>query len=423
MFDGSMTFKDLPLSPETAQGIAALGFENPTEIQGLVIPHILMGHDCCAIAQTGSGKTASFVIPLLERLAILRRRAKLPRCLVLVPTRELAQQVQEQIRLLGQFHRLTSAIMIGGESPVLQERQLKAGLDIVIATPGRLLDHLERGKIILQDIDLIVIDEADRMLDMGFIPDIERLMLVMKERERQTICFSATMPDPIKKLVSDFLREPLYIRSSQEVKTAQSVDQYLVMNAGKERQKREMLRSLLRKRKINNAIIFCNRIADVKTLARSLSNHGFNAQELHGDMNQYERTRTLDAFRQGDSRFLIASDVAARGIDIEDLPCVINFDLPFNPEEYVHRIGRTGRAGRSGVAYSFVDDKRDLKKIRTFFNEPPINIDAEKELQEDPFREVGFRKPSPIHNFSFPNKFYEGFGEMTPDFFKVYWQG
>jgi superfamily II DNA/RNA helicase len=424
-----MTFSDFNLSPETLQGIEQLGYIEPTDIQQQVIPKVLKGDDICGIAQTGSGKTGSFVIPILELLKTSRRRARMPRCLVLVPTRELAHQVESAFAQLGQFHPIKQAIIIGGESPVLQERKIRTGIDVVIATPGRLLDHYERGNIILHAAEIVVIDEADRMLDMGFIPDIERLMIALPVHARQTLCFSATMAAPIKKLVDEFLKNPVYISIDQKIQTAQTVSQFFIRHTGDDKQKRETLRALLDRESIDSAIIFCNRKVDISTLIRSLTHYKLNAAALHGDLRQSLRTKTLQAFKNVEIKFLVASDVAARGLDIENLPCVINFDLPLDPEEYVHRVGRTGRAGRSGKAYTFVDrqDQKELSKFKKFIHQDLVFLEEKQILKphqqkaekNNPFARKGLRPPNDHVRFSYPKEEVSGFGKWTPRFFEV----
>jgi superfamily II DNA/RNA helicase len=440
-----MTFIDFNLSVETLKGIEELSYTHPTEIQQQVIPQVLLKRDLCGVAQTGSGKTGSFVIPILELLKTSRQRARMPRCLVLVPTRELAHQVEKAFSQLGKYHKIRQAVVIGGESPILQERQFRAGIDVVIATPGRLLDHYERGNIILHAAEIIVIDEADRMLDMGFIPDIERLMVALSHQTRQTLCFSATMPGPIKKLVSEFLTDPTYISIDTKTQTAETVDQYFIRTPKDGKAKRDILRTLLEKEQIKSAIIFCNRKVDVSTVTRSLTHYKLNAAALHGDLKQSLRTKTLEAFKNGEIDYLVASDVAARGLDIEELPYVINFDLPNNPEEYVHRVGRTGRAGRSGKAYSFVGttDEADLAKFKKFIHQDMVFIDIEGKPskgkqskvkqsegnhkdshkksaeKQDAFSAIGFRSPNPDVRFSYPGNPVKGFGKFTPRFFEV----
>ena len=347
-------FSGLGLSSKVTDAVAAAGYTKPTDIQAQAIPHVLEKKDIIGIAQTGTGKTASFVLPMLTLLEKGRARARMPRTLILEPTRELAAQVHENFEKYGKNHKLSVALLIGGVSFEDQNRVLDRGADVLIATPGRLLDQFERGRILLTGVDILVIDEADRMLDMGFIPDIERICGLLPAR-RQTLFFSATMPPEIQKLTSRFLRDPIKIEVARQNSTAETIDQKLVRTGGKPEDKRETLRQQLRAAdNLTNAIIFCNRKRDVATLARSLQRHGFSAGALHGDMDQKSRMETLDAFKTGKIKLLIASDVAARGLDIPAVSHVFNFDVPVHAEDYVHRIGRTGRAGRSGTAITLV---------------------------------------------------------------------
>jgi superfamily II DNA/RNA helicase len=343
-------FSGLGLSAKVTDAVAAAGYTKPTEIQAQAIPHVLERKDLIGIAQTGTGKTASFVLPMLTLLESGRARARMPRTLILEPTRELAAQVAENFEKYGKNHRLTMALLIGGVSFEDQNRVLDRGADVLIATPGRMLDQFERGRILLTGVDILVIDEADRMLDMGFIPDIERICGLLPPR-RQTLFFSATMPPEIQKLTSRFLRDPIKVEVARQNSTAETIDQKLVKVSGKPEEKRAALRAIIRgEQDLKNAIIFCNRKRDVATLARSLQRHGFSAGGLHGDMDQKSRMETLDAFKTDKLQLLIASDVAARGLDIPAVSHVINFDVPTHAEDYVHRIGRTGRAGRSGTS-------------------------------------------------------------------------
>jgi superfamily II DNA/RNA helicase len=343
-------FYGLGLSAKVTDAVAAAGYTKPTEIQAQAIPHVLAKRDIIGIAQTGTGKTASFVLPMLTLLESGRARARMPRTLILEPTRELAAQVAENFEKYGKNHRLTMALLIGGVSFEDQNKVLDRGADVLIATPGRMLDQFERGRILLTGVDILVIDEADRMLDMGFIPDIERICGLLPAR-RQTLFFSATMPPEIQKLTTRFLRDPIKIEVARQNSTAETIDQKLVRVPGKPEEKRAALRAIIRgEAALTNAIIFCNRKRDVATLARSLQRHGFSAGGLHGDMDQKSRMETLDSFKTGKIKFLIASDVAARGLDIPAVSHVINFDMPTHAEDYVHRIGRTGRAGRSGTS-------------------------------------------------------------------------
>ncbi len=343
-----MGFFELDLSPEVLQAVSDAGYTNPTPIQEQAIPHVKRGRDVLGCAQTGTGKTASFVLPMIDMLATGRTRVRMPRSLILEPTRELATQVASSFELYGKHHRLTMALLIGGESFVDQERKLDRGVDVLIATPGRLLDLHGRGKILLSDARILVIDEADRMLDMGFIPDVERIVGLLPEH-RQTLFFSATMPAEIRKLADAFLRDPVEIAVAPPASPAATVIQSLAVVDPQD--KREALRRLIRSEDVKNALIFCNRKRDVDILFRSLTRHGFDAAALHGDMPQPKRTETLDRFRNGEIRLLVASDVAARGLDIEGLSHVFCFDVPVHAEDYVHRIGRTGRAGREGRSF------------------------------------------------------------------------
>src|ERR1700726_4080246 len=340
-----MDFSELDLSPEVLQAFSDPGYTTPTPIQEQAIPHVKRGRDVLGCAQTGTGKTASFVLPMVDMLAAGRARVRMLRSLILEPTRELATQVAASFELYGKHHRLTMALLIGGESFVDQERKLDRGVDVLIATPGRLLDLYGRGKILLSDTRILVIDESDRMLAMGFIPDVERIVGLLPET-RQTLFFSATMPAEIRKLADAFLRNPIEVSVAPPASPAALVVQSMaVIDPG---DKREALRRLIRSEDVKNALIFCNRKRDVDILFRSLTRHGFDAAALHGDMPQPKRTETLDRFRNGEIRLLVASDVAARGLDIQGLSHVFNFDVPHHAEDYIHRIGRTGRAGRPG---------------------------------------------------------------------------
>lgn len=357
-----MTFTHLGLSQKTLDAITAAGFKTPTPIQDQAIPAANEGRDVVGIAQTGTGKTASFVLPMLTRLESGRARARMPRSLILEPTRELAAQVAESFDQLGVNHKLNMALLIGGVSFDEQFRKLDRGVDVLIATPGRLLDHFGRGKLLLSGVEILVIDEADRMLDMGFIPDIEKIC-GMLPLTRQTLFFSATMPKEVKKLADKFLNNPKRIEVSPPSSTAKTIIQKLKLAPADAPSKRQVLRDLINESKVKNAIIFCNRKRDVGILHLSLVKHGYNAGALHGDMEQRERTATLDAFRRGDISLLAASDVAARGLDIPEVSHIFNFDVPITPEDYVHRIGRTGRAGREGFAATLVTPG-DIDAIR-----------------------------------------------------------
>ena len=357
-----MNFNTLGLSPKVLDAVVAAGFQQPTPIQHQAIPPAIRGHDIIGIAQTGTGKTASFVLPMLTRLEAGRARARMPRSLILEPTRELAAQVVQAFEQLGINHKFNVALLIGGVSFDEQYRKLDRGADVLIATPGRLLDHFGRGKLLLNAVEILVIDEADRMLDMGFIPDIERICGLLPTI-RQTLFFSATMPQEIQKLTKKFLNNPERIEVDRQATTASTIIQRLKFAEDDDRAKREALRQLITGTNVRNAIIFCNRKRDVGILHKSLIKHGFNAGALHGDMEQHARTATLDAFRRGDITFLAASDVAARGLDIPDVSHVFNFDVPVSPEDYVHRVGRTGRAGREGFAATIVTPA-DIDAVR-----------------------------------------------------------
>jgi len=358
------TFEELGLSPKVLSAVKDAGYTTPTPIQAGAIPHVLAGKDVLGIAQTGTGKTASFVLPMLVRLERGRARARMPRTLILEPTRELAAQVEENFTRYGKNHRLNIALLIGGVSFEDQERKLERGADVLIATPGRLIDHFERGKLLLTGVEILVIDEADRMLDMGFIPDIERICKLLPFT-RQTLFFSATMPPEITKLTEQFLQAPVRIEVAKPATTNESITQKLVKSGSKPWAKRARLRELIRAEgdELKNAIIFCNRKTDVSTLFRSLVRHEFDAGALHGDMDQRSRTTMLENFRKGKLRLLVASDVAARGLDIPDVSHVFNFDVPVHSEDYVHRIGRTGRGGRTGKAFTIVT-KPDMKYVQ-----------------------------------------------------------
>ncbi len=350
-----MTFDDLGLEPKLLEAVKDAGYSSPTPIQAEAIPEALKGRDVLGIAQTGTGKTAAFVLPIIHRLSKGRARARMPRSLVLAPTRELAAQVAEQFEKYGKNHKLTMALLIGGVSFAEQDMKLTRGVDVLIATPGRLLDHFERGKLLLTGLEVLVVDEADRMLDMGFIPDIERIFK-LTPFTRQTLFFSATMPPEIQRITNQFLSAAVQVEVAKPSTTAKTITQQIVrVPSNDERLKREVLRKLIRQAEdLKNGIIFCNRKRNVDVVAKSLQKHGFNARPIHGDLAQAFRMETLKAFRDGELQLLVASDVAARGLDIPDVSHVFNFSVPVNAEDYVHRIGRTGRAGRKGWAVMMV---------------------------------------------------------------------
>ncbi|MFW2852932.1 DEAD/DEAH box helicase [Sphingomonas sp. TX0543] len=359
-----MSFADLGLSDELLRAVADTGYNEPTPIQASAIPSVLMMRDIIGIAQTGTGKTASFVLPMIDILAQGRSRARMPRSLILEPTRELAAQVAENFETYGKYHKLSMALLIGGVQMGDQVKALEKGVDVLIATPGRLMDLFERGKILLTGCSMLVIDEADRMLDMGFIPDIETICTKLPAT-RQTLLFSATMPPPIKKLADRFLTNPKTIEVARPASTNINIAQWVVPVKGSAFDKRDTLRRLLRTEEVRTAIIFCNRKTTVRELNKSLQKHGFASSEIHGDMEQSARIAELERFKLGDVNILVASDVAARGLDIKGVSHVFNFDAPWHPDDYVHRIGRTGRAGATGIAYTFVgaDDAENIENI------------------------------------------------------------
>ncbi|MFM9863994.1 MAG: DEAD/DEAH box helicase [Micropepsaceae bacterium] len=345
-----MSFESLGLSAELLRAIAEAGYTTPTPIQEKAIPSVLAGRDVMGIAQTGTGKTAGFTLPMLQRLSTGRAKARMPRSLILEPTRELAAQVAESFEKYGKYKKLSMALLIGGVSYEDQDMKITRGVDVLIATPGRLLDHFERGKLLLNGVQILVIDEADRMLDMGFIPDIERISKMLPFT-RQTLFFSATMPPEITRLADQFLSNPERIEASRPATAATTITQKIVaLPSNDNKMKREALRRLIRRETITNGIIFCNRKTDVDIVYKSLTKHGFSVAALHGDLPQPVRTKTLESFRAGQVQLLCASDVAARGLDIPAVSHVFNFDVPIHADDYIHRIGRTGRAGREGHA-------------------------------------------------------------------------
>ncbi|MEH6749263.1 MAG: DEAD/DEAH box helicase [Paracoccaceae bacterium] len=358
-------FSDLKLDPKVLKAIEDAGYETPTPIQAGAIPPALEGRDVLGIAQTGTGKTASFTLPMITLLAKGRARARMPRSLVLCPTRELAAQVAENFDTYTKYHKLTKALLIGGVSFKEQDQLIDRGVDVLIATPGRLLDHFERGKLLLTGVQIMVVDEADRMLDMGFIPDIERIFS-LTPFTRQTLFFSATMAPEIERITNTFLSAPERVEVARQASASATITQGVVMfKASRKDQEASEKRQLLRKlidsegEKCRNAIIFCNRKTDVDIVAKSLMKYGYDAAPIHGDLEQSQRTRTLDGFRDGTLRFLVASDVAARGLDIPNVSHVFNFDVPSHAEDYVHRIGRTGRAGKLGTTIMICTPRDD----------------------------------------------------------------
>ncbi|MEO1688283.1 MAG: DEAD/DEAH box helicase, partial [Pseudomonadota bacterium] len=379
-----MKFIDLDLDPKVLEAVAETGYETPTPIQAQAIPSALQGRDVLGIAQTGSGKTAAFTLPMISILAKGRARARMPRSLILCPTRELAAQVSENFETYGKNHKLTMALLIGGVSFKDQDKLIDRGVDVLIATPGRLLDHFERGKLMLTGVQVMVVDEADRMLDMGFIPDIEKIF-GLTPFTRQTLFFSATMPPEITRITETFLHNPVRVEVAKQATTAETIEQVACKHRPARRdtadkEKRELLRQLIDGEgdALTNGIVFCNRKRDVDVVGKSLKKHGYNAAPLHGDLDQSLRMRTLDGFRNGEIRVLIASDVAARGLDIPTVSHVFNFDVPIHSEDYVHRIGRTGRAGRKGKAITlcFPHEQKHLDKIEELIGKPVPLVDS-----------------------------------------------
>jgi superfamily II DNA/RNA helicase len=365
-----MKFNELGLSEKVLNAVEAAGYDTPTPIQTQAIPHALGGRDVLGIAQTGTGKTAAFTLPMLCALERGRAKARMPRTLILEPTRELAAQVEEAFAKYGVNHKLSVALLIGGVSDGEQKVKIDRGADVVIATPGRLLDLTERGGLLLTGIEILVIDEADRMLDMGFIPDIERICKLVPFT-RQTLFFSATMPPEITRLTEQFLHNPARVEVARAASTVETTTQTVVPSGGAPHDKRATLRRIIRgAENFKNAIIFCNRKRDVQVVYRSLERHGFSVAALHGDLDQRARMAALDAFREGRVQLIVCSDVAARGLDIPDVSHVINYDTPHHSEDYVHRIGRTGRAGKAGQALTIVTraDARAIAEIEKLIN-------------------------------------------------------
>jgi ATP-dependent RNA helicase RhlE len=400
-------FSELSLNPKVLKSIADAGYEEPTPIQAGAIPPALEGRDVLGIAQTGTGKTASFTLPMLSLLARGRARARMPRSLVLCPTRELAAQVAENFDTYSKYLKLTKALLIGGVSFKEQDAAIDKGVDVLICTPGRLLDHFERGKLILSDVKVMVVDEADRMLDMGFIPDIERIF-GLTPFTRQTFFFSATMAPEIERITNTFLSNPARIEVARQATASETIEQGVAMFKPSRRdradsEKRKLLRALIDQEgdKCTNAIIFCNRKVDVDIVAKSLTKYKYDAAPIHGDLDQSQRTRTLDQFRAGDLRFLVASDVAARGLDVPAVSHVFNFDVPGHPEDYVHRIGRTGRAGRDGKAITLCSprDEKALAAVENLIQKPiprlenPLGADAPEPASDDTTKDEPEKKP------------------------------
>ncbi|MCE8507779.1 DEAD/DEAH box helicase [Ruegeria pomeroyi] len=385
-------FSELNLNPKVLKAIEEAGYETPTPIQAGAIPPALEGRDVLGIAQTGTGKTASFTLPMITLLARGRARARMPRSLVLCPTRELAAQVAENFDTYTKHLKLTKALLIGGVSFKEQDALIDRGVDVLIATPGRLLDHFERGKLLLTGVQIMVVDEADRMLDMGFIPDIERIFS-LTPFTRQTLFFSATMAPEIERITNTFLSAPARIEVARQATASETIEQGVVLFKGSRRdreasEKRAVLRALIdaEGEKCTNAIIFCNRKTDVDIVAKSLQKYGYDAAPIHGDLDQSQRTRTLDGFREGKLRLLVASDVAARGLDVPSVSHVFNFDVPGHPEDYVHRIGRTGRAGRDGKAITLCipRDEKALDAIEKLIQKEIPRLENPAKTAEKP---------------------------------------
>ncbi|MCF8469604.1 MAG: DEAD/DEAH box helicase [Parvibaculum sp.] len=379
-----MKFEDLGLAPEILKAVAETGYTEPTPIQAEAIPHVLAGRDVLGIAQTGTGKTAGFTLPMIDKLSRGRARARMPRSLILEPTRELAAQVAENFETYGKYNKLSMALLIGGVSFGDQEKKLDRGVDVLIATPGRLLDHCGRGKVLLTGVQILVIDEADRMLDMGFIPDIEEICKKLPFT-RQTLFFSATMPPEIQRLTDTFLHNPARIEVARAASSGAGIKQVLVKTTRDN--KRDLLQKIIEDDKVKNAIVFCNRKRDVASLERVLTKNGLSAGAIHGDLDQSTRTKTLDGFRKGTIRILVASDVAARGLDIPDVSHVFNYDVPSHAEDYVHRMGRTGSAGKTGTAFTLAtrEDGKYLAAIEKLIGHPiPEGDGAAAEKTDEP---------------------------------------
>ncbi|HEY5289360.1 MAG TPA: DEAD/DEAH box helicase [Caulobacteraceae bacterium] len=386
-------FSQLGLSAPTLQAVSETGYTVATPIQTQAIPVALAGRDVLGIAQTGTGKTAAFTLPMIDRLVAGRSKARMPRSLVIEPTRELADQVALAFDRYSKGQKLSWALLIGGVSFGDQEAKLDRGVDVLIATPGRLLDHFERGKLLLTGVQIMVVDEADRMLDMGFIPDLERIFKLTPVK-KQTLFFSATMPPEITRLTKQFLNDPVRIEATRPATTAENIAQHIVrVPAADPAIKRLALRTLVGRDDVKNGIVFCNRKSEVDVVAKSLKKHGFDASPIHGDLEQSQRTRTLDAFRKGDLKVLVASDVAARGLDIPDVSHVFNYDVPHHADDYVHRIGRTGRAGKSGQTFMIVTpaDGRALDKVIKLTGETPDEVRLDVDWSQAKTRPGGER--------------------------------
>ena len=399
MINNDLTrFKNLGLSNELLSAINELGYKEPTPIQKISIPIALMGRDILGSAQTGTGKTASFTLPMIDILASGKSKARMPRSLILTPTRELAQQISDTFEKFSKFHNLSLALLIGGVPFSEQDRKLNRGVDVLIATPGRLLDHFERGNILFNSVKILVIDEADRMLDMGFIPDIEKIHKVLP-KIRQTLFFSATLSSQIRKIGERFVMNPKIIEVAPPSSTSKNIDQNLVMCEKKD--KINILCKLLKNTKLDRVVIFCNRKKDIDSLSSSLKKNNLNSIILHGDMTQSSRNKSLTLFKDGNMKTLIASDVAGRGLDIENISHVFNFDVPINAEDYVHRIGRTGRANNQGVAIT-LGTKDDFKYIKSIENligskikilPSPEKLNSDKKIVPSERKDLNIKQP------------------------------
>lgn len=427
------TFSNLGLSSAILEVLETIGYKTPTPIQEKIIPFILGGHDVLGCAQTGTGKTASYTLPMIDFLSKGRARARMPRSLVLIPTRELAMQVQKNFETYSQKTNLKQALLIGGSGVSAQEKMLDKGVDVLIATPGRLLDLHERGKIMLHDIKILVLDEADRMLDMGFMPDIEKLMKVLPKK-RQTLMFSATMPKEIRKLAQNLLSNYKEVTISSPTKTAETISQF-ACHVTDNKDKTERLKAVLKDTAEGHVIVFVNTKKEATSLSTSLKRGQLSIGVLHGDLSQGERTETLQSFSKGDIKILIASDVAARGLDIETISHVINFDVPNNRDDYIHRIGRTGRAGQTGISITFVADRDadNWQKVVGKSNDKILDLDTKEPFKTTPPQKT--KKPSPkMKDLSKekrpaqekrptkenqPAKTFTGFGDFTPDFMSI----
>jgi superfamily II DNA/RNA helicase len=401
-------FSKLGLSPATLEAVAATGYTEATPIQEQAIPVALAGRDVLGIAQTGTGKTAAFTLPMIDRLVAGRSKARMPRSLVIEPTRELADQVAASFERYSKGQKLTWALLIGGVSFGDQEAKLDRGVDVLIATPGRLLDHFERGKLLMTGVQIMVVDEADRMLDMGFIPDLERIFK-LTPAVKQTLFFSATMPPEITRLTKQFLKDPTRIEASRPATTAETIAQHVFrVPVADPATKRLALRALVGQANVRNGIVFCNRKSEVDIVAKSLKKHGFDAAPIHGDLDQSQRTKTLEAFRKGELKLLVASDVAARGLDIPDVSHIFNYDVPHHADDYVHRIGRTGRAGKNGDSITLVTpaDGRNLDKVIRLIGKTPeelkLDVDWSEAKSEGPRRETRRRPERREHSYGRP---------------------